>query len=82
MEPENNTLDGVISDAHLKTIYDLREDYFDGFDLSTEQKKALKNFDKLRVDVLSHSANDVDFQEKYYDLQFKENTLDYRIFLD
>jgi len=81
MNQGNNISNGFTTAPLAKTISDLKEDYFDGFVLSEEQKMALKNFDKLRVSVLSEADNDEDFQLKYFELQMKENTEDYHNFI-
>ena len=66
----------------MVTIGDLKDDYFDGAAITPEQIRALKEFDKYRVEKLRNIENEFDFQKQYFDLQIIENTMDYREFLD
>lgn len=81
MSNSNNISSLYATSETIVTISDLKDDYFDGIELSVEQRSALKNFDRFKVKFLSASLDDADFQKRYLDLQRKENTEDYRQFL-
>ena len=80
---QNDNISGNYTAASIViTISDLKDDYYDGIALTDEQKQALKNFDRLKVVVLSEALNDKEFQKRYFEFQLKENTLDYKEFLN
>ena len=82
MNQSNNISNNYTSSPAIITIGDLKDNYYDGIGLTEAQKRALKNFDKLRVMVLSSALNDEDFHKKYFEFKLKENTCDYKDFLD
>lgn len=63
------------------SINDLREKDFNGEFLSQEQKRALENFDKFRLAELEKISNDMEFHERYRQLQVMANLGDYKEFL-
>ncbi len=81
MNDNTNISDPYTTTPLIVTISDLKDDYFDGIELTDEQKTALKNFDRLRLKTLSESVDDNDFQRRYFELQRKENTEDYKHFI-
>ncbi len=65
----------------IKTISDLKEDYFDGLALSRQERKALKAFDVYRLKKLKEVEDNRLFSQKFKELQFIEHTTDYREFI-
>ena len=63
------------------TINDLRDKEFNGTGLAMEEKKALRNFDKFRISELNKQLSDMEFHERYRQLQVMANLGDYTEFL-
>ena len=63
------------------SINDLREKEFNGEALTLEEKQALLNFDKFRLEELEKQPNDMAFHERYRQLQVMANLGDYQEFL-
>ncbi|HTL81519.1 MAG TPA: hypothetical protein VL651_07435 [Bacteroidia bacterium] len=63
------------------SINDLRDREFNGESLSAEEKQALQNFDRFRIEELNAQTNDMDFHERYRQLQVMANLADWKDFL-
>jgi hypothetical protein len=63
------------------SINDLREKEFSGIRLSAEEKFALSNFDKYRINVLNSQEDEEKFHNQYRQLQVIANLSDWREFL-
>ncbi|MDQ3109300.1 MAG: hypothetical protein M3R17_05355 [Bacteroidota bacterium] len=64
------------------SINDIREREFNGESLSSEEKVALANFDRYRIDILNVQKSDMDFHEHYRQLQVMANLADWKDFMD
>ena len=64
------------------SINDLRDREFNGEPLSAEEKVALANFDRYRIDILNAQKTDMAFHENYRQLQVMANLADWKDFLD
>lgn len=64
------------------SINDLRDREFNGEPLSMEEKAALANFDRYRIDILNAQKTDMAFHENYRQLQVMANLADWKDFLD
>jgi hypothetical protein len=69
------------SSALVASINDLREMEFSGKKMSADEKRALVNFDKYRIKVLSKETDEQQFHYKYRQLQVIANLGDWRDFL-
>jgi hypothetical protein len=65
----------------VTSINDLRDKEFSGIRLSPEEKFALANFDKYRINVLNAQENEDSFHQHYRQLQVIANLSDWREFL-
>ncbi len=65
----------------VESINDLRDKEFSGIKLSAEEKFALSNFDKYRLNVLNAQSDEEAFHYKYRQLQVIANLSDWREFL-
>ncbi len=63
------------------SINDIREKEFKGEPLPAEEKQALINFDRFRLDVLNAQTDDMAFHKRYQELQVMANLGDYTEFL-
>ncbi|MBI3511829.1 MAG: hypothetical protein HY064_14300 [Bacteroidetes bacterium] len=63
------------------SINDLRDREFSGETLSTEERKALHNYDRFRIEELNSQVNDMAFHERYRQLQVMANLADWKDFL-
>jgi len=70
-----STIGGTIS------INDLRDKEFSGEKLSAEEKQALVNYDRFRLNVLNAQTDDESFHKRYQELQVMANLDDYKEFL-
>ena len=70
------SIGGVVS------INDLRDREDSGESLSADEIKALRNFDKYRLDQLNNIQNDKEFHEKYRQIQVMANLGDWKDFLN
>ena len=68
-------LDGLIS------INDIRDLDYNNQDLSTQQRLALKNFDRYRISELNRQSSEDGFHRKYMQLQVMANLTPYVEFL-
>jgi hypothetical protein len=64
-----------------ESINDLRDKEFSGKSLSAEEKYALANFDKYRLNILNAQENDEQFHLHYRQIQVISNLGDWREFL-
>lgn len=65
----------------VESINDLRDKEFSGLKLSPEEKLALDNFDKYRLQVLNAQNNEEQFHYRYRQLQVIANLNDWREFV-
>lgn len=63
------------------SINDLRDKEFSGSRLSPEERAALSNFDRYRLNVLNSETNEEKFHYKYRQLQVIANLSDWKEFL-
>jgi hypothetical protein len=63
------------------SINDLRDKEFSGIKLTAEEKFALSNFDRYRIDVLNSQTDEEKFHYQYRQLQVIANLSDWREFL-
>lgn len=63
------------------SINDLRDKEFSGVKLSAEEKFALSNFDKYRINVLNSQEDEAKFHHHYRQLQVIANLSDWKEFL-
>lgn len=64
-----------------ESINDLRDKEFSGKNLSAEERFALANFDRYRLNVLNSQENEEQFHLHYRQLQVISNLGDWREFL-
>lgn len=64
------------------SINDLRDREFNGEALSAEERLALSNFDRYRIEQLNAQPNDMAFHEHYRQLQVMANLADWKDFLN
>lgn len=65
----------------VTSINDLRDKEFSGIKLSAEERFALTNFDKYRINVLNSQEDEEKFHQQYRQLQVIANLTDWREFL-
>lgn len=65
----------------VTSINDLRDKEFSGIKLSAEEKYALSNFDKYRINILNSQEDEDKFHNQYRQLQVIANLTDWREFL-
>lgn len=63
------------------SINDLREKEFSGVKLSSEEKFALSNFDRYRINLLNAQEDEEKFHYHYRQLQVIANLTDWKEFL-
>jgi hypothetical protein len=64
------------------SINDLRDREFNGEALLEEERLALHNFDRFRIEQLNAQTNDMAFHERYRQLQVMANLADWKEFID
>ncbi|HEU4717243.1 MAG TPA: hypothetical protein VFU15_05400 [Bacteroidia bacterium] len=64
-----------------ESINDLRDRDFNGDALSDEERRALHNFDRYRIEELNGIKSDMEFHERYRQLQVMANLADWKDFL-
>ena len=64
------------------SINDVKDDYFDGKELSKDEKTAIVKFDKYRIDYLNNSTNDAEFEKRYIEIQAIANLESFHYFLE
>jgi hypothetical protein len=65
----------------VTSINDIRDKEFSGVKLSAEERFALSNFDKYRINVLNSQTEEEKFHYHYRQLQVIANLSDWREFL-
>jgi hypothetical protein len=65
----------------VTSINDLRDKEFSGVKLSSEERFALTNFDKYRINLLNAQEDEDKFHQKYRQLQVIANLSDWKEFL-
>jgi len=65
----------------ITSINDLRDKEFSGVKLTSEEKAALSNFDRYRINVLNAQSDEQKFHYKYRQIQVIANLSDWREFL-
>ena len=63
------------------SINDLREKDYEEQDLSTNERLALKNFDRYRISELNKQTSEESFHKKYLQLQVMANLSPFEEFL-
>ena len=63
------------------SINDIRDKEFSGIKLTAEERFALSNFDKYRINVLNSQTDEEKFHYQYRQLQVIANLSDWREFL-
>ena len=63
------------------SINDLRDKEFSGIKLTADEKTALSNFDKYRINVLNSQTDEQKFHYKYRQIQVIANLSDWKEFL-
>lgn len=63
------------------SINDLRDKEFSGIKLSSEERFALSNFDRYRINLLNAQEDEEKFHHHYRQLQVIANLTDWREFL-
>jgi sulfur relay (sulfurtransferase) DsrC/TusE family protein len=84
VENHNDFLTGLAtkkSTGLTTSINDLRDKEFSGNKLSADEKKALANFDRYRINILNAQAEEEKFHYTYRQLQVIANLSDWREFL-
>ena len=64
-----------------ESINDLRDKEFSGKSLTTDEKYALANFDKYRLNILNSQESEEQFHLNYRQIQVISNLGDWREFL-
>lgn len=65
----------------VTSINDLRDKEFSGIKLSAEERFALSNFDRYRINILNSHEDEEKFHNQYRQLQVIANLTDWREFL-
>ncbi|MCE3260240.1 MAG: hypothetical protein K0S12_1881 [Bacteroidetes bacterium] len=84
MEQKQDILSRLIStksNGLVTSINDLRDKEFSGIKLTAEEKFALSNFDKYRINVLNSQEDEEKFHNQYRQLQVIANLTDWKEFL-
>jgi hypothetical protein len=69
------------SEALTESINDLRDKEFSGVKLTSQERSALHNFDRYRIQVLNSQTEEEKFHLKYRQLQVIANLSDWKEFL-
>ena len=64
------------------SINDIRDKYFEDIPLTEEERTALVNYDRFRMDYLNAASTEEEFEKRYLELQVKANLSPYTDFLD
>lgn len=65
----------------VMSIHDIKLKELNGQQLSSEEWQALRNFDRYRIEELNKQQTDMEFHERYRQLQVIANLGDYTEFL-
>ena len=79
-----NSTHNVNDSTSLKnffTINDLREKDYNNMDMSPNERLAIKNFDRFRIQELNKQSTERDFHRRYLQLQVMANLSPYEEFL-
>jgi hypothetical protein len=63
------------------SINDLRDREFNGEALSEDERRALANFDRFRIEELNAQKSDMEFHERYRQLQVMANLANWKDFV-
>ncbi len=63
------------------SINDLKDKEYNNLELNHNERLALKNFDRYRINELNSQTNERDFQSRYLQLQAMANLTPYEEFL-
>lgn len=64
------------------SINDVRDKYFENAPLTEQEKLALKNFDRYRMEYLNSAPSEEAFEKRYLEIQAKANLSAFTDFLD
>ncbi|MBA3663614.1 MAG: hypothetical protein H0W61_05330 [Bacteroidetes bacterium] len=84
MEQKQDILSKLLStktSGLVTSINDLRDKEFSGHKLSAEERFALSNFDRYRINILNSQEDEVKFHNQYRKLQVIANLTDWHEFL-
>lgn len=84
MKPETKLLTEFFTKKRIGgevSINDLRDKEFSGHKLTTEEKKAIRNYDNYRINVLNAQTEEDAFHNTYRQLQVVANLGDWKEFL-
>lgn len=65
----------------VESINDIRDLEYKGIELTPQQRLALKNFDRYRINQLNSQTSEQQFHKKYLQLQVMSNLTPYEEFL-
>jgi len=65
----------------VESINDIRDLEYKGIELTPQQRVALKNFDRYRINQLNSQTTEQKFHKKYLQLQVMANLTPYQEFL-
>lgn len=85
MDLKNDILSRLISTKTtglVTSINDLRDKEFSGSRLNAEERFALSNFDRYRINILNSQEDEEKFHNQYRQLQVIANLTDWREFLN
>lgn len=84
MEAKNDIISRLMNTKTtglVTSINDLRDKEFSGIKLSAEERFALSNFDRYRINILNSHEDEEKFHNQYRQLQVIANLTDWREFL-
>ena len=64
------------------SINDVRDKYFENVPLTEQEKLALNNFDRYRMEYLNAAPNEEVFEKRYLEIQAKANLSAFTDFLN
>ncbi len=85
MELKNDILSTLLnkeSSGLVESINDLRDKEFAGVKLNADEKAALANFDRYRINILNAQTEEEKFHYKYRQLQVIANLSNWKEFLN
>jgi hypothetical protein len=85
VETQRDFLSSLLKKANnsvVTSINDLRDKEYSGLQLSPEERFALSNFDRYRINVLNAQLEKDKFHYKYRQLQVIANLSDWREFIN
>lgn len=81
---KNNNITPKLKTLDLKgflTVNDLRDKEYNNKELTTNERIALKNYDRYRIKVLSQKITEKEFHSRYQKLQVMANLTPFEEFL-